>query len=88
MQQTLVRVANVAIDLYALAACLSRTSLVIEQRGEAGARRHADLTIMFAAAARSRMRGHLAGLEHNDDELRKLIASRTYTDGGYPFDVI
>ena len=24
----------------------------------------------------------------NDDELRKLIAARTYTDGGYPFDVV
>jgi len=43
---------------------------------------------MFAAAADGRMRANLSKLEHNDDELRKLIAARTYTDGGYPFDVL
>ena len=88
MQYTQKRLANVAIDLYALAACLSRTTLAIESRGENGARREIDLTTMFASAANSRMRAHLRRLEHNDDELRKLIAARTYTDGGYPFDVL
>jgi acyl-CoA dehydrogenase family member 9 len=88
MQYPQLRLANIAIDLYALLACLSRTTRVIEERGESGARRHIDLTIMFAAAARGRIKGHLERLEHNDDELRKLIASRTYTDGGYPFDVV
>ena len=88
MQYAQKRLANVAIDLYALAACLSRTTLVIESRGENGARREIDLTTMFASAANSRMRAHLRRLEHNDDELRKLIAARTYTDAGYPFDVL
>ncbi len=88
MQYTQKRLANVAIDLYALAACLSRTSMAIESRGESGARRQIDLTTMFASGAQSRMRAHLRRSEHNDDELRKLIAARTYTDGGYPFDVI
>ena len=88
MQYTQMRIANVAIDLYALAACLSRTSLAIEQRGEGGASREIDLTTMFASAAHSRMLQNIARLEHNDDELRKSIAARTYTDRGYSFDVI
>ncbi len=88
MQQIQLRIANVAIDLYALLACIARTTSIIDERGEAGARRHIDLTIMFAAAARARIKSHLERLEHNDDELRKLIAARTYTDGGYPFDVV
>jgi acyl-CoA dehydrogenase family protein 9 len=88
MQQIQQRIANVAIDLFALAAVIARTTSIIEERGEAGARRHIDLTIMFAAAARGRMRSHLERLQRNDDELRKLIAARTYTDGGYPFDVV
>jgi acyl-CoA dehydrogenase family protein 9 len=88
MQQALVRIANVLIDLYALAACLSRTTRVIEERGESGARREIDLTAMFGSAARGRMRANLGRLEHGDDALRKIIASRAYTDGGYPFDVI
>lgn len=88
MQYTQMRIANVAIDLYALVACLSRTTLAIEQRGESGASRQIDLTTMFARAANARMQQNLARLEHNDDELRKAIAARTYTDRGYPFDVL
>lgn len=87
IQYTQMRIANVAMDLYALAACLARTTQAIEQRGEAGARREIDLTTMFATAAQGRIASNLARLENNDDELRKEIAARTYTDGGYPFDV-
>lgn len=88
MQQTQLRIANVAIDLYALAACLSRATLAIAERGESGARRELDLTTMFASAARGRMQANLGRLDHGDDALRKSIAARAYTDGGYPFDVI
>jgi acyl-CoA dehydrogenase family protein 9 len=88
MQYTQMRIANVAIDLYALAACLSRTTLAIEQRGEGGASRELDLTVTFASAAHRRMQQSIAGLAHNDDERRKSIASRTYTDRGYPFDIL
>jgi acyl-CoA dehydrogenase family member 9 len=88
MQYTQMRIANVAIDLYALAACISRTTLAIEQRGEGGASRELDLTAMFASAAAGRMQASLARLEHNDDELRKSIAARTYTDRGYSFDIL
>lgn len=82
------RLANVAIDLYALAACLARTTLALDNRGETGARRELDLTTMFASAAHARMKSHLKRLFTNDDELRKLIAARAYTDGGYPFEVV
>lgn len=88
MQQEQIRIANVLMDLYALGACLARTTTAIELHGESGARRELDLTAMFAAAARGRMQANLGRLEHADDALRKLIAARTYTDGGYPFDVI
>lgn len=88
MQYTQMRVANIVIDLYALAACLSRTTLLIERRGEVGAGRQIDLTRMFARAAEGRMRASLARLETNDDELRKSIAARAYTDGSYSFDVV
>ena len=27
-------------------------------------------------------------VDRNDDELRKAVASQTYVDGGYPFDVL
>lgn len=88
MQYPQMRIANIAIDLYALVACIARTSRVIERGGEDGARRHLDLTSMFATTAQTRMLANLQHLEHNDDELRKAIAARIYTDGGYPFDIL
>lgn len=88
MQLLQVRLANVVIDLYALVSCISRATAAIERRGESGAQRELDMTMMFAAAARGRIRANLSRIEHNDDEVRRLIAARTYTDGGYPFDVI
>jgi acyl-CoA dehydrogenase family protein 9 len=82
------RIADVAIDLYAIAACLSRTTRAIERRGEDGARREIDLTAIFTAAAQKRLRQNLADLARNDDELRKAVASRAYSDGAYPFDIL
>jgi acyl-CoA dehydrogenase family protein 9 len=88
MQYPQMRIANIVIDLYGLAACIARTTRIIEREGEGGARRHLDLTTMFATTAQARMLSNLQQLEHNDDELRRAISSRIYTDGGYPFDII
>jgi acyl-CoA dehydrogenase family protein 9 len=88
MQYTQKRVAEVAMDLYAIAAVLSRTTRAIEKRGEEGARREIDLTTIFVAAAERRLEEQVRSFDKNDDELRKSVASRAYLDGGYPFDVI
>jgi acyl-CoA dehydrogenase family protein 9 len=50
------RIADIAIDLYGLAACISRTTRAIERRGEEGARREIDLTTVFAGMAHKRLR--------------------------------
>jgi acyl-CoA dehydrogenase family protein 9 len=86
MQYTQRRIADLAIDLYALAACLSRTSRAIERKGEEGARREIDLTMAFASEAEVRMAANVRAFDRNDDELQKGIAARTYADGGYPFE--
>jgi acyl-CoA dehydrogenase family protein 9 len=88
MQYTQKRTADMAIDLYAIAACISRTTRAIEKRGEEGARREIDLTAIAVAAAEKRLAQLVAAVDKNDDELRKTVASRTYADGGYPFDVV
>jgi acyl-CoA dehydrogenase family member 9 len=88
MQYTQKRTADMAIDLYGLAACISRTTRAIERRGEEGARREIDLTNIFAAAAQRRLAQIVAEVGKNDDELRKGVATRAYADGGYPFDVV
>jgi acyl-CoA dehydrogenase family protein 9 len=88
MQYTQKRTAELAIDLYAVAACISRATAAIEKRGEEGARREIDLTNIFVAAAEKRMAQTVAAFDKNDDELRKAVASKTYVDGGYPFDIV
>ena len=88
MQYTQKRTAVVAIDLYAFAGCLSRTSRAIDRRGEEGARREIDLTTVFVASAEKRIAANIASFDDNDDELRKVIANKTCADGGYPLDVI
>ncbi|MFO0756434.1 MAG: acyl-CoA dehydrogenase family protein [Byssovorax sp.] len=88
MQFTQKRIAEMSIDLYALAACLSRTTRAIERRGEEGARREIDLTSIFATAAQKRLRQNVFEFSRNDDELRKAVASRAYSDRAYPFDIL
>ena len=88
MQFVQKRIADAAIDLYALAAVLSRTTRAIEHKGEAGAQRELHLTHGFSVLAEGRLRDRLGNMERDSDELLKAIAKQTYADGGYPFDVI
>jgi acyl-CoA dehydrogenase family protein 9 len=88
MQYTQKRTADMATYLFALAACISRTTLAIERRGEEGARREIDLTNIFASAAERCLSQIVSAVAKNDDELRKGVATRAYADGGYPFDVV
>ncbi|MDP9037013.1 MAG: acyl-CoA dehydrogenase family protein [Myxococcota bacterium] len=88
MQYTQKRTADLAIDLYATAACIARTTAAIERAGHEGARREIELTTVFVGAAENRMRQTLAAVDENDDELRKTVASKACVDGGYPFDVM
>jgi acyl-CoA dehydrogenase family protein 9 len=82
------RVADIAIDLFGLAACMSRATFAIERRGTEGAWREVEYTRVFAGDAQRRLRENVAGLESNDDEVRKAAAVRTYDDGKYALDVL
>ncbi|MEQ9073093.1 MAG: acyl-CoA dehydrogenase family protein [Sandaracinaceae bacterium] len=88
MQFVQKRIADVAIDLYALASVLSRTTRAIEQKGESGAQRELNLTNAFAILAKGRLDDRLGNMERDSDELLKAIAGQTYEDGGYPFDIV
>jgi acyl-CoA dehydrogenase family member 9 len=80
------RIADVAIDLYALAAVLSRTSAIIDQKGVDGARREIELTTGFAHLAARRLESRLDHMEREEDEILKQIADTAYRIGGSPFD--
>jgi acyl-CoA dehydrogenase family member 9 len=88
MQFTQKRIADIAIDVYAITAVLSRTTRALEAHGIEGARRELDLAQIFVRAAEHRLSRNSALFDANDDELRKSVASKTYTDGGYPLDIM
>ncbi len=82
------RIAEAAIDLYGLAAVLSRTTRALEQKGESGAAREVQLAQAYAVLAEGRLRDRLGHMERDSDELLKAVASQAYEDGEYPFDVL
>jgi acyl-CoA dehydrogenase family member 9 len=88
MQFTQLRISDMVMDLFAIAACLSRTTRAIERRGEDGARREIDLCSLYTNMAHKRLRQNVSDFQRNDDELRKSVAARAYVDNAYPFDVI
>jgi acyl-CoA dehydrogenase family protein 9 len=88
MQQIQMSIANVAIDPLRAAACIARTTAIIEERGEAGARRPYRFDDHVCRRCRSRIKSHLERLERNDDELRKLIAAADVHRRRLSFDVV
>lgn len=82
------RVAEVAVDLYALTACVSRTTSDIQRLGEQGAARQLALTSAFASLAEERLRQRVASFDKNNDEPLMALAEQAYADRGYPFDIV
>jgi acyl-CoA dehydrogenase family protein 9 len=82
------RIADLALLLFSVAACVSRATRAIEEKGEEGARRELDLTGIHVSGAERKMGEIVRSFERNDDDLRKAVASRAYADGAYPFDIL
>ena len=82
------RLADMAIDLFAIAACLSRTTQAISRRGEEGAVQEVQLTTTFIDGAQRRLAANLAGLEVNDDRKRLALLEWARKAGGYRFDIM
>ena len=77
------RVADSAIDLYAMLALLSRTTARIEAAGVDASEREIRLTQLFIRQAWRRVRRNLAQIDSNDDELTTAVAASACADGGY-----
>jgi len=89
MQLAQRRLAELVMDLYAVAAVLSRTTRAIERRGEEGARREIEMCMAFCGRAEHRMKRQMREFDANDDDVMKGIAKEAYKDvDGYPWDVL
>jgi acyl-CoA dehydrogenase family member 9 len=81
------RIADVAIDLYAMFCTLSRVTLAIQEKGEAACEMEIAIAEAFSMKAHRRIRGNFKAIDRNEDELMKFIAEKSYETGGYPWDV-
>jgi acyl-CoA dehydrogenase family protein 9 len=79
------RLANVATDLYASLAVLSRASAAAAAGGQKAAR-ELRLAKLFVRAARRRMVGALKEMDRNEDADTSAVAETVYENRSYPHD--
>lgn len=81
------RLADAAIDLYAMITTISRVDTLINEKGEAKCQREIRLCNAFADQAWRRVRRNLLMIDHNLDRDIKEISSFVVEEGSYPFEV-
>ncbi len=80
------RLADVLIDLFALAAILARVSTRIEDHGEAAAAQEREILRAFAKQAKRRIGVALEGIEENEDASVDALAGHVLEVGRYEWD--
>jgi alkylation response protein AidB-like acyl-CoA dehydrogenase len=80
------RLADVMIDLFALAAMLTRVSTRVEDHGEDATAIEREILRTFARQAKRRVDASLAGLEENEDTGVQALASHVLETGRYTWD--
>jgi acyl-CoA dehydrogenase family protein 9 len=79
------RLANVAIDLYAWLAVLSRATSAVAGRGAEKAAEEIRLAKLFSRSARHRIVGNLKDMDRNRDPDMTAVSEGAYQASGYPF---
>jgi len=76
-QHDLRRIADITIDVYAMAAVLARVTSEIEKKGDGEGTLHSrQIAAVFCSQARRRIRGNLRSLEVNKDKFIDAISDR------------
>jgi alkylation response protein AidB-like acyl-CoA dehydrogenase len=82
------RLADIMIDLFALAAVLARVSTKIDDHGEASAGAEREILRAFARQAKRRVDAAFAGIDDNVDATVLSVAKRTLEVGRFEFDTV
>jgi acyl-CoA dehydrogenase family protein 9 len=81
------RIADAAIDLFAMACILGRLTRALNEKGGVeNCQLELAIADSFFMRANRRVRGCFKALERNDDESIQFIAKSLYESGRYPFD--
>src|SRR6266446_3371344 len=82
------RLADVAIDLMAMLAVISRTSGLIERQGMARSENELNMALAFCTDAHHRVHQNFHAASHNNDEEIKAVADRSLEAGKYENDIL
>lgn len=80
------RIADIAIDFYAMACLISRVTRAIEEKGLEKCELELAMTEAFFHRSNRRVRNNIKSIDKNDDDSMKLIAAKAYELGKYPFE--
>lgn len=80
------RIADIAIDFYAMSCTLSRVTAALEAKGAEKCQLELAIAEAFFNRASRRMKSNFKAIDANDDEVMKFIANQAYSLGSYPFD--
>ena len=82
------RLADIMVDLFCLAATLSRVDASIRKHGAEAAKAEIQIVEVFSAMAGRRIDENLARIDDNEDEHIKALALHTVEAGKFDWDVI
>jgi alkylation response protein AidB-like acyl-CoA dehydrogenase len=82
------RLAEIMIDLFVMAATISRVQASIDANGVDGAALEIDILKTFTRAARTRIKGNFRGIDSNDDEVMKGLAEDAFEAEEFRWDTI
>jgi acyl-CoA dehydrogenase family member 9 len=82
------RFADIMIDLFVLAAVISRVDASIKKNGEEGAKKELEIATVFSGQVRRRTKSNFNKIDENDDELVKLLAIHALENERYVWDTI
>ena len=80
------RVADIAIDFYAMSCVLSRVTRALEEKGAEKCELELSIAEAFFMRSNRRVRGNFKAIDRNDDDAMKFIAAKVCELGVYPFD--
>jgi alkylation response protein AidB-like acyl-CoA dehydrogenase len=80
------RLADIMIDLFALACVISRVSTSIHENGPAAAEKEVEILTVFAGQVRRRTKSNFGKIDDNDDELIKSLANHALEQEKYVWD--
>jgi len=82
------RLADIMIDLFALACTISRVNSMIVEKGAQNCKKELEILAVFSGQVRRRTKGNFNKIDNNDDELIKSLADHALANEGFVWDTI